>query len=197
MFVLDDGARVSASKAILGEATPVFNAMFGGSFLESNLTEIHVPQVQTRAFSLVLDLIHTHRSISPNDQTTDVSIDGMPPCELSIKVTTVNEAVDEVFIQVLLDALNISEQYMLEDLKSALLFYIFSQINSSANLTIFGDVFTLCPRHFDARILLHCAAAHIVTNRSALGMQQFQRLVRAMKFEFISVLEDLLYSALA
>jgi len=119
----------------------------------------------------------------------------------SVTVDALEEDSTEVdlFIDVVFEALGVADQYMLEDFKQALLCYISNSVDSLVGPFTVCDIFTHCLRHEAARSLACRSAALIVTNRTGLGVERFQRLLQRRgetQSQFISVIEELLVAAL-
>ncbi|KAK9504327.1 hypothetical protein O3M35_010687 [Rhynocoris fuscipes] len=72
-FVTDDGFRVGANKQSLEHACPVFEAMFRGGFMESNLSQVHLSEITADCLQYLIRLTTSGEFCScllPNDINT-------------------------------------------------------------------------------------------------------------------------------
>ena len=95
-FVMDDGSHVTGSRTLLGATSSVFAAMLEGAYKESDQTEIVIQHANTEAFQLLVK--HLHGS------DIQTALDTSP--------------IEEDTLDVLLQALALSDRYMLETLEA-------------------------------------------------------------------------------
>jgi len=62
VFVLDDGARVDASRRVMSRSSDVFAAMLGGGFRESTEHEVCIPDAASDAFQTMVAWLHGRSS---------------------------------------------------------------------------------------------------------------------------------------
>ena len=94
-FVMDDGCHVTGSRTLLSATSSVFAAMLEGAYKESDQTEIVIQHASTEAFQLLIKHLHG--------------------CDIQTALDTID--VDDT-LDVLLQALALSDRYMLETLET-------------------------------------------------------------------------------
>ena len=57
-FIMDDGSKVGGDREAMAEQSDVFKAMLGGHYSESGKSEIKMPGVSMKAFTVVVDYLH-------------------------------------------------------------------------------------------------------------------------------------------
>ena len=96
-FVMDDGRQVTGSRTLLSATSSVFTAMLEGAYKESDQTEIVIQHANTEAFQLLIKHLHG--------------------CDIQTALDTIHI---EDTLDMLLQALALSDRYMLETLETEL-----------------------------------------------------------------------------
>ena len=101
IFVMDDGSHVTGSRTLLSVTSTVFAAMLEGDYKESGQTEITIQHANTQAFQLLVKHLHG--------------------CDIQDALESIHT---DNALDTLLEALALSDRYMLESLEAEISKYI-------------------------------------------------------------------------
>ncbi len=102
-FKMDDGRRVTGNRTLLSATSTVFAAMLEGAYKESGQTEIHIQDANTDAFQVLIKHLHG--------------------CDIQTALDSCCVEAENV-LDILCEALALSDRYMLESLEEDLSAFI-------------------------------------------------------------------------